>query len=75
MAQIAEAQRKEELIEIKRNAGDIKRGMMEVGSASFKIAQVGSKMAGEEMRKAAETHGPVLKQQAERFGQGLEQDF
>ena len=69
MAQVAEAQRKQELIDIKRNAGVLKQGMMEVGSASFKIAQVGSKMAGEEMRKAAETHGPAIKHHSERIGQ------
>ena len=60
MTQITEAQKKQELIEIKRNAGVLKEGMMEAGSASFKIAHIGSKMAGENMRKAAETHGPAI---------------
>ena len=40
---------------------------MEVGSASFKIAAIGTKMAGQEMKKAAETHGPVIRQNVSDF--------
>ena len=47
--------------------------MFEVGSASYKIAHVGSKMAGKEIAKAAETHGPVLKQEMEDFKKGFKE--
>ena len=44
---------------------------MEVGTASFKIAAIGTKMAGEELRQIMKTNGPIIKQEAEK----MKQDF
>ena len=41
--------------------------MIEVGSAAFKITHIGSKIAGKEIKKAAETHGPSVKQEIDSF--------
>ena len=44
---------------------------MEVASASFKVAAIGTKMAGEEFRQIVKTQGPIVKQEAEQDIQKL----
>ena len=47
MVKVAQEKRQQEIVELKKNANQLKQGMKEVGSASFKIAQIGTKSAGE----------------------------
>ena len=51
MAQLLEAKKHQERMEFKKNVGDLKKGITDVGASSFKIVHLSSKMAGEEAKK------------------------
>ena len=51
MAQLLEAKKHQERREFKKNVGDLKKGITDVGASSFKIVHLSSKMAGEEAKK------------------------
>ena len=73
LEKMAEAKRREEKADIQRNAGQLKQGLKECASASFKIAHISSKIAGEEIQKAAVTHGPALKQEVKQLQDGFKE--